>query len=188
MQDYDARIEEYKHEITGLKRNLQAKDIESHCERSRASSMMEDAQADRLMNEDVASCFETDEPGEPINELEQLRMSNTGSLDQMQQWMNNSALINELVEEKDYAEINSPTNMSREEQKYEPEHSPLASNGKKLAFFGSEAEPSLLQATRASSLLEMSDSRKEPEEEYFRLSCLALKIIYNNQDQDFSFM
>ena len=31
------------------------------------------------------------------------------------------------------------------------------------------------------------DSRKDPEEEYFRLSCLALKIIYNEQDTDFVF-
>ena len=31
------------------------------------------------------------------------------------------------------------------------------------------------------------DSRKDPEEEYFRLSCLALKIIYNEQDTDFIF-
>jgi len=31
------------------------------------------------------------------------------------------------------------------------------------------------------------DARKDPEEEYFRLSCLALKIIYNEQDTDFVF-
>lgn len=44
----------------------------------------------------------------------------------MQLWMNNPVLINnELLEEKDYAEINSPMNISGEEQKSELDFSPL---------------------------------------------------------------
>ena len=145
------------------------------------------------MNEDVAhdglkgtfdmlrnaSLIETDDLG--MNELEHLRMSSTNSLHSL--WMSNpAALMNEIVAEKDYAEISSPTSMFREEQKFELEPSPLVSNVKQLAVFSSETEPSSLRATSSPDLVGMLEARKEPEEEYFRLSCLALKIIYNDHD------
>lgn len=31
------------------------------------------------------------------------------------------------------------------------------------------------------------DARKDPEEEYFRLAVLALKVLYNEKDNDFVF-
>ena len=49
-----------------------------------------------------------------------------------------------------------------------------------------EENPSNSTATAITQQWE-KDSRKDPEEEYFRLSCLALKIIYNEQDTDFVF-
>ena len=49
-----------------------------------------------------------------------------------------------------------------------------------------EQETSGMSSTAISQQWE-KDSRKDPEEEYFRLSCLALKIIYNEQDTDFVF-
>jgi len=53
-----------------------------------------------------------------------------------------------------------------------------AATAKKVGFFGAE-EASPIEMARSPSLF---DSSKEPEEEYFRLSCLALKIIYNDHD------
>lgn len=60
------------------------------------------------------------------------------------------------------------------------------SENDKMAIINRQTESSSLSASTISQKWEQ-DARKDPEEEYFRLSCLALKIIYNEQDTDFVF-
>lgn len=48
--------------------------------------------------------------------------------------------------------------------------------------------PQKIEQTRAMSKQEKEDDmRKDPEEEYFRLAVLALKVLYNEKDNDFVF-
>ena len=48
-------------------------------------------------------------------------------------------------------------------------------------------DQSQISAKAVSVIMEGDGPIKDPEEEYFRLSCLALKIIYDERDSDFQF-
>lgn len=59
---------------------------------------------------------------------------------------------------------------------------------KLLSTMTSQDTPQKIEQTRAMSKQEKEDDmRKDPEEEYFRLAVLALKVLYNEKDNDFVF-
>jgi hypothetical protein len=59
---------------------------------------------------------------------------------------------------------------------------------KLLSTMTSLDTPQKIEQTRAMSKQEKEDDmRKDPEEEYFRLAVLALKVLYNEKDNDFVF-
>lgn len=86
------------------------------------------------------------------------------------------------VGEKDYAELSHDVNDIFETDNYNEEE--------KAAYLESLTMPKGSTSQQTASTISQkweADARKDPEEEYFRLSCLALKIIYNEHDTDFVF-
>ena len=177
----------------------------------RAQSIVEEPDTDRTQDEDAAqlasmkgtfdmvrsdSQIITSDLGDPMNEEEYVQFrTSADAIGGLTVWADENAKTARFGQEREYAEIESPNNangpqlFSDDEPRFEHGNpSPvLIRDGPRKLFFKSDIEPnrgerSPLFHPQSPELMGRFDTSKDPEEEYFRLSCLALKIIYNDHD------